>query len=45
MKRETVISLILIFIILGLVGTVDLTDQQAAHEHKVEVMKNEPHKQ
>lgn len=45
MKRETAIILALVFLILGLVGTVDLKDQQAAHEHKVEVMKNETHKQ
>ena len=38
MKRDTAISLLLVFIILGLVGTVDLTDQQAAHEHKVETI-------
>jgi len=38
MKRETVISLALVFIILGLVGTVDLKDQQAAHDHKVETI-------
>ena len=38
MKRETVISLALVFIILGLVGTVDLKDQQPAHDHKVETI-------
>ena len=38
MKRETVIILVLLFIVLGLVGTVDLKDQQAAHEHKVETI-------
>lgn len=38
MKRETAISLAVVFLILGLVGTVDLTDQQAAHEHKVETI-------
>jgi len=38
MKRETAISLALVFLILGLVGTVDLKDQQAAHEHKVETI-------
>lgn len=38
MKRETVISLVLVFLILGLVGTVDIKDQQAAHEHKVETI-------
>ena len=38
MKRETVIILVLLFIVLGLVGTVDLKDLQAAHEHKVETI-------
>ncbi len=38
MNRETAISLILVFLLLGLVGTVDITDQQAAHEHKVETI-------
>ena len=38
MKRETAIRLVLVFLILGLVGTVDLKDQQAAHEHKVETI-------
>lgn len=38
MKRETVIILVLLFIVLGLVGTVDLKDQQAAHDHKVETI-------
>lgn len=38
MKRETAISLVLVFLILGLFGTVDLKDQQAAHEHKVETI-------
>ena len=38
MKRETGISLVLVFLILGLVGTVDLKDQQVAHEHKVETI-------
>lgn len=38
MKRETVISLALVFIVLGLVGTIEMEDQQAAHEHKVETI-------
>lgn len=38
MKRETAISLAIVFIILGLVGTIDMEDQQAAHEHKVETI-------
>lgn len=38
MKRETAIILVLVFLILGLVGTVDLKDQQVAHEHKVETI-------
>lgn len=38
MKRETAIRLALVFFILGLVGTVDLKDQKAAHEHKVETI-------
>ena len=38
MKRDTAIRLVLVFLILGLVGTVDLKDQQAAHEHKVETI-------
>lgn len=38
MKRETAISLAIVFLILGLVGTVDLKDRQAAHEHKVETI-------
>ena len=38
MKREKVISLALVFLVMGLIGTVDLKDQQAAHEHKVETI-------
>lgn len=38
MKRDTAISLVLLFLIFGLFGTVDLKDQQAAHEHKVETI-------
>lgn len=38
MKRETAISLALVFLVMGLIGTVDLKDQQAAHEHKVETI-------